>query len=216
MESFHSIPGREPPKFNPGQLQDVSLRVPLTSCFFPALQALLASSLHLENGEKGNFHLVLQTTTTLWGDHILDTTTLKPQILEWIPKANPCKHCSEPFPAPCFHKGWKAAPAHGSDILFINTRKQLLLVSQSSPSHSCPQITSLLPGKGTPPSVTAAARSASADKLQCPHRSSGTPWRGDLGQTSRSKITAAQPAVTSPKISMRNAFTWKEKMVWHS
>lgn len=50
-----------------------------------------------------------------------------------------------------------------------------------------PQITFLLPGKGTPPSVTAAVRSASTDTPQCPHHSSGTLWHEDLGQTSRSK-----------------------------
>lgn len=50
-----------------------------------------------------------------------------------------------------------------------------------------PQITSLLPGKGTPPSVTAAVRFASTDILRCPHHSLGRLWHEDLGQTSLSK-----------------------------
>lgn len=56
-------------------------------------------------------------------------------------------------------------------------------------------ITFLLLGQGIPPSVTAAARSASADTPQCPHHSLGTLWHEDLVQISLSERKCLLPQI---------------------
>lgn len=135
-------------------------------------------------------------------------------VLEFIP--NLCKSFRHPFTARCFYgdkeQRLENLPIHMTVTTVFTEQEEActfrngFILSKSPefkvPHHTevlpttLPQITSLLPGKGTPPSVTAAVHSASTDKLQCPHHSSGRLWHEALGQTSLSKGRKPHTRVT--------------------